>query len=594
MSIPDEFIQELKSRVDIEDVISNYVTLKKSGNRLVGLCPFHREKSPSFSVNKSGNYFHCFGCGAGGDIITFIRKIENVDYVDAIKIIAARAGMDVPEGKADDGLRRLKNRIYEANREAAHFFFDQLMKNPAGNNALKYLRGRCLSDSTIVHFGLGYSPPDRHQLTNHLLSKGFKGEELVAANLVLQSRNGSGKYFDTFSDRVMFPIMDLKGNVIAFGGRIMTDIKPKYLNTAETPVFNKRKNLFAMNFAKNHVKGQIILVEGYMDVIALHQAGFETAVATLGTALTPEQANKIKQYCEEVVICYDSDQAGKNATLRAINILRPAGLRIKVVHVPNGKDPDEFIKSYGEQGPSRYGLLLEQAPNDIEYRLSELRKSFDLNNADDKVKYLTQASDILSAIENPVERDVYSSKLSDDLNVQKKAMESLVERGVRKEQERAYREYNRQNRYNKMPDIIQMNPDRNVNIRAARAEEAIISVMMLNPDVAVKISGELKPEEFVTGFNRNIYTVLLKRLSNGLDVSISDVSGDFTVEEMSMLVRLIDSHVKENNPMSAVSTYISILREEGAKLTPSQIADADNDTIMELIRQTQKKKLGQS
>ena len=590
MSIPEEFVQELKMRTDIEDVISSYVTLKRSGRRLIGLCPFHREKTPSFSVNKDNNYYHCFGCGAGGDVITFIEKIENVDYVDALKILASRAGMSVPEGKADDGLRKLKTRIYEANREAAHFFYNELMKSPAGRDALNYLHTRQLTDKTIVHFGLGYSPPERFKLTNHLLSKGFKGNELLAANLVNQSRNGSGQFFDRFSDRVMFPIMDLRGNVIAFGGRIMSDIKPKYLNTSETPVFNKRNNLFALNFAKNVVKGQLILVEGYMDVIALHQAGFETAVATLGTALTEEQARRIKQYCEEVVICYDSDEAGRKATLRAIEILRPVGLKIKVLNVPNGKDPDEFIKSYGDQGPSRFGLLLEKAPNDIDYRLNIMKKGFDLNSADQRVDFLTQASAVLSTIDNPVERDVYSTRLSDEMNVQKQAISSLVDRGVKKERERENREFRRRTN-NYMP--VQTYGNNNGNIRAAKAEEGIITIMMMEPDAADRIIKNLRPEEFVTGYNRNIYSVLVKRLQEGRDISISDVSGNFTVDEMSVLVRLVDSYLPGVNPMSAADTYISVLREEKSKLSPEEIEKADNDTIMELIRQTQKKKLGQ-
>ena len=589
MSIPEEFVQELKMRTDIEDVISSYVTLKRSGNRLLGLCPFHREKTPSFVVNKDGNYFHCFGCGVGGDPITFIRKIENVDYVDALKILASRAGMTVPEGKADDGMRKLKNRILEANREAARFFYGELMKSPAGKDALSYLHGRQLTDKTIVHFGLGYSPPERYKLTNYLMSKGFKGDELIAANLICQSKNGYGQYFDRFSDRIMFPIMDLGGNVIAFGGRIMTDIKPKYLNTSETPVFNKRKNLFALNFAKYVVKGQLILVEGYMDVIALHQAGFETAVATLGTALTEDQARRIKQYCDEVVVCYDSDEAGRKATLRAIEILRPAGLKIKVMNVPNGKDPDEFIKSYGEHGPSRFGLLIEKAPNDIDYRLNEMKKGFDLNRPEQRVDFLTQASSVLASIDNPVERDVYSARLSDEMNVQKQAISSLVESGVKHERERERREYRRRVNQNLS---AQMNMNNNGNLRAAKAEEAIITIMMINSDIADRVYRELRPEEFVTGYNRSIYAVLVKRLQAGKGISISDVSEDFTVEEMSMLVKLIDSYSPETNPVSAADTYISILREEGTKLSPEQIAGADNDTIMELIRQTQKKKFG--
>ena len=587
MAITEEFKQELKARTDIADVISSYVQLKKSGRNLVGLCPFHNERSPSFSVSRENGFFYCFGCGAGGDAITFIRKIENLDYVDAVRLLAQRAGMTVPENNVNDGMGKLKGRICEANREAARFYHRQLY-SPAGKQALDYLRGRGLTEKTIIHFGLGYSPRDRFELTNHLRSKGFSKDEIIQANLANQSKKGNP--FDRFSDRVMFPIIDLRGNVIGFGGRIMSDIKPKYLNTSDTPVFNKSRNLFALQFAKNKAKGQLILVEGYMDVIALHQAGFENAVATLGTSLTQEQAMIIKRYCDEVVICYDADEAGQKATQRAIGILRQTGINIRILTVPSGKDPDEFIKSYGDQGSARFRMLLEKSGNDTEYRLSKLRNSYNTDIPEQRAAFLTKAAALVSELENPVEQDVYISKLSHELDVEKEALKRLVNKNNR----RSYRESIKDEQFRAQAQMSgindRMNRDKQFNLKAANAEEAIISLMMNNPDIAQQISKELPPDKFVTGFNRNVYGVLLKRLSAGDDISISDISGEFSEEEMSSITRMMLSHPRDPDPSLAAKEYTEILIEQSERLTPEQAETADYDTIMEELRKLREKK----
>ena len=319
MAFPEGFLQELKMRNDITDIVSSYVTLKRRGRNMVGLCPFHGEKTPSFNIYTENGSFYCFGCGVGGDVISFVMRIENLDYVDAVKFLAQRAGMDMPEDSYDNSMSQLRTRIFEANREAARFYYSSLY-TPKGIKGLEYLHSRQLSDRTIRHFGLGFADDDWSSLCKHLKGKGFKDNELVAANLAVQRKNGNGIY-DRFTNRVMFPIIDLRGNVIAFGGRIMTDEKPKYLNTSDTPVFKKSTNLFSLNNAKNSGKRTLILCEGYMDVISVNQAGFTNAVATLGTALTSEQAMLIKRYADEVVICYDADEAGQKATARAIPIL---------------------------------------------------------------------------------------------------------------------------------------------------------------------------------------------------------------------------------------------------------------------------------
>ena len=587
MPIPEEFINELKSRIDISEVISGYVRLKKTGRNLMGLCPFHSEHTPSFSVSRENGFFYCFGCGVGGDVITFIRKVENLDYVEAVKLLADRAGMTLPEQNADNSMTILRNRIYEANREAARFYNKQLY-SPAGAAAMGYLKKRELSEKTIIHFGLGYSPASRFELVNHLRRKGFTNSELIAANLANQTKNGNA--IDRFSDRVMFPIIDLRGNVIGFGGRIMSDIKPKYLNTSETPVFNKSRNLFALQFAKNKANGQLILVEGYMDVIALHQAGFENAVATLGTALTSEQSNIIKRYCDEVVICYDSDEAGQKATARAISILRPTGLNIKVLTVPNGKDPDEFIRSYKEQGSARFRMLLERSGNDIEYKLSKLKASYDMNVPSRRVEFLTKAAGMISELDNPVERDVYISRLSKELSVEKSSMKQLVDRGIRQHEKKQYsqEQLRAENMMNAKND--RLNSEKRFNLRAANAEEALISLMILNPDAAVYVADKVRPELFVTAFDRRIYEILMKRVKSGLDISMTSVSGEFSAEEMSRIAGMLAAHPRENDAVAAAGEYISVLEEESGRLTYDQIAAADNETIMEQLRKMKQKK----
>lgn len=587
MAITEEFKQELKARIDIADVISSYVQLKKAGRNLVGLCPFHNEKSPSFSVSRENGFFHCFGCGAGGDAITFIRKIENLDYIDAVKLLAARVGMTVPEDSFSDGMGQLKTRIYEANREAARFFHRQLY-SPNGKQALDYLRKRGLTEKTIIHFGLGYSPRDRFELVNHLKSKGFSKNEIIQSNLANQSQKGN--LFDRFSDRVMFPIIDLRGNVIAFGGRIMSDIKPKYLNTSDTPVFNKSRNLFALQFAKNKANGQLILVEGYMDVIALHQAGFENAVATLGTSLTQEQAMIIKRYCDEVVICYDADEAGQKATQRAIGILRPTGIKIKILTVPNGKDPDEFIKSHGDQGSARFHMLLEKSGNDTEYRLAKLRMNYNTDISEQKVEFLTKAAELIAELDNPVEQDVYTSKLSKELEVEKSSVKRLVEKNSR----RNYREFKKEEQRHIQAQMSgindRMNKEKHFNLRAANAEESILSLMIYNPDIAVKIAESLSPDIFITKFNKRIFEKLKERIDNGFEITMSDISGDFSEDEMGVISRMLLSHPRDNDSGSAAHEYMEVLKEESQRLTPEQAATADNDAIMEQLRKLKEKK----
>ncbi len=592
MFISEEFKQELKSRTDIVDVISSYVHLKRTGRNMQGLCPFHNEDTPSFSVSPEKNMFHCFGCKASGDVITFIMRIENIEYLEAIRLLAQRAGLEIPESSArDEGISKLKNRIYEANREAARFYNQQLY-TPQGAKALKYLYGRGLTDTSIRHFGLGYSPSSRFELLNHLKGKGFKEDELVKANLANTSKNGRGCY-DSFSDRVMFPIIDLRGNVIAFGGRVMAaDIQPKYLNTSDTPVFSKKNNIYALNFAKKKIRNdRIILVEGYMDVIAMHNAGFEETVATLGTALTKEQAKIISRYCKEIVICYDSDNAGQQATERAIDIFRSVGLNIKILTVPNGKDPDEFMKTYGDEGHSRFSYLLSKCGNDIEYRINKLRSKYNTDDTEQKVQFLTECAKLFASIENTIERDAYIQRLSDECLIERNAVYEQVQKYVNNNKTEEKKQYKRE-----MQAISAKNDkieaERAVNLRACNAEEALLSILLTNADASLNVCKTLTSDIFITPFNKKVYEKIKERAEKNLPTEAVDLSGDFSIDENSRISGFVYKHIKERDPFLAVKEYIEILEEESENqnFTPDRILMQDDEAIMEQIRKNMERK----
>ena len=578
MFIPDEFIQELKNKTDIVDVVSGYVRLKKQGKNMLGLCPFHNEKTPSFNVSTDKNFFHCFGCKASGDVITFIRRIENLDYIEAVKFLAQRAGLDVPEGRGQSGgLSKIRNRIYEANRAAARFYY-KCLYSPIGKNALDYLHKRGLTDKTIVHFGLGYSPPSRFELINHLKNLGFSNEEVFQANLANTSEKNH--FYDRFSDRVMFPIIDLRGNVIAFGGRIMSDIQPKYLNTSDTPAFSKGNTVYALNFAKNKANGQLILAEGYMDVISLHQAGFENTVATLGTALTKDQANLIGRYCKEVVICYDADEAGQKAAERAINLFRETELSIKVLKVPDGKDPDEFIKANGENGAAKFRLLLDKCGNDVEYRIAKLKIKYDLDVTEQKVEFLTEIAKLLAGLENDIEKDAYISKTAEDYDIDRNALSAQVKK------------YSKQQEMKEIP--VQVQPferkeDSSPKSKSSKAEEALLALLMTNPDAALAVCPDFPVEMFSAPLNKKVYEKIKERAEKGLGTEPVDISGFFSNDENSRISSMVYLRPRENDPFRAVNIYMTILEEESQKLK-SKAATMSDEEIMEQILKNRKRK----
>ena len=590
MALPDQFLQELKIRSDMAEVASSYVNLKKRGRNYVGLCPFHSEKTPSFHIYTDSNSFYCFGCHAGGDVITFVRNIEHLDYMEAVKFLADRAGLQVPETDYDNSLSKLKGRILEINREAARFYHGCLV-GEGGREGLSYLRSRGLTDHTIRHFGLGYAPPSRFALTDHLTKLGYSKEEQVQANVAFVSRNGS-RLVDRFAGRVMFPIIDLRGNVIAFGGRILTDEKPKYLNTADTLVFKKSSNLFAMNFAKNCKDDRLLLVEGYMDVIALHQAGFSNAVATLGTALTQEQAQLMSRYVSEVVVSYDADEAGQRAAQRAIHFLRNCGVNVKVLVVPDGKDPDEYIRSHGEQGAIRFRQMLENSDNDVQYQLSKLKSRYNLREPAGQVAYLNGAAEILAELDNPMERDVYAGRLAQEMNIDRTAVQlqiNKLRRGrAQNRQKKEFREYQQQ-----VTGVREsVNPEKFQNLRCANAEEGLIAFLLRNPSdrEVQEIWEALSPENFCTAFNRRVYTAIMGKMRNGASCGLMDLSGEFTVEEIAAISRMIAKYSEITLRYADAVEYRTIIQQEQFKLRAEHVTDANAEDVQSYLQRLKEQK----
>ena len=579
MAISERFIQELQERVDIEEVISSHITLRRRGKTLVGLCPFHNEKTPSFTVYPDTNSFYCFGCGAGGDVISFIRRIDNLDYVEAVKTVAQMAGMSMPEDGYDDTLAKRRMRLLAANREAARFFNACLM-DEKNRPALDYFLRRALTTATIRHFGLGYAPDSWHALTEHLRSKGFTYEEMVLANLVRRSdKNGKANYYDNFRNRVMFPIIDLRGNVIAFGGRVMDDSKPKYINTSDTPVYKKSNGVFALNFAKNANENKLLLVEGYMDVIALHQAGFTNAIACLGTAFTSEQANLLSRYAEEIIICYDNDGAGREDTQRALNVLGKTGLKLRVVTMSGGKDADEIIRTHGKE---RFAELLGMAANKTEYRLLQERNKYNLNTDDGKLRFLTAAAQILAEC-SAIECDIYATRLSNELGVSAESINAQI-RSVKTRQRRS----DESKRLKESEALIERsfadknNPQRAANIRAAKAEETLIASLMRNPDFYPKLKDKFSADDFVTDFNKRIMRCLADKLDKGFIPELSLFAREFTPEEMGSVTRIYMSSAELNNTLRECEDCISVL-QNAAESKPTDVSSLSAEEYLKLF-----------
>lgn len=526
MAFPDEFLYQLKLANPVDSVISSYVNLKRSGHDAVGLCPFHSEKTPSFHVYNDTQSFYCFGCGAGGDVITFIKRIENLEYIEAVKLLAQRGGLDVPEDSRDNKAAMLKKRIYEINRETANFYFRQLVSG-ADKRGLQYFAGRKLRPETIKKYGLGYAPSGWHTLSTHLHSLGFTNREMLAADVVRLGKDEKSVY-DTFRERVIFPIIDLRGNVIAFGGRILGDGSPKYLNTSETPVFQKKRNLFSLNFAKNSPLKRMILAEGYMDVIAINQAGFENVVATLGTSLTGEQARTLKTYAEDVIIAYDSDSAGQKATQRAINLLGEAGLNTRIIKMEGAKDPDEFLKKFG---PHRFKLLLDNSDGAINFELAKCKEGLDTETDTGKVELLKRSVKVLSMIYNRLERDVYISKVARENDISIDILRAQIDSEIKKRRNSEKKsEWTaiKSKPYYSDPLV----PEVSKALKEVKAEEGILAYLFRYPDKIETVMSSMTDDCFITEFYRRVYNVLCMKIQNINAFSFSIFSDEFNNEEM--------------------------------------------------------------
>ena len=557
MPFPPAFLDELVARNPIEDVVGQYVTLKRSGSNLFGLCPFHGEKTASFSVTPDKGMFYCFGCHKGGSVINFEMEIENLSYADAVRALAKRAGMEVPEDEQYQSRCRQQERLWALHKEAARFFHTQLY-DPIGVSALQYARDRGMTQSTLTKFGIGYAPDSWTDLVDALRKKGYTDQELRDSGLVTVSRK-NGNLFDRFRDRLMFPIIDVRGNVIGFGGRIMNNTDKsaaKYLNSPETLIFNKRKNLFALNLAKKSKLGYLILVEGYMDAIALHQYGFDCAVASLGTALTEDGAALLSRYTDQVVLIYDGDAAGQNATQRAIPILEKAGLQVKVLQMRDAKDPDEFLKKFGAD---RFKLLLEESSNRVEYQLAAILKKYDLRDDDQKVKYLQESAELISSLGSSVQREVYAGRVAEAAKISLDAMKLEVQRAYKR----------RQARQKKQQEKIDLAPARNLqpksrtirydNMKSAMAEEMLLALVLQEPALLDQTAG-LTPEMFSSQVLGRVYAQLRQRHREGLEVNLSGLT-DFTSEEMSHIAGLVQRNQGPVNEQALLDCVRTIQRE---------------------------------
>ena len=534
--IPHEYVEEVVRRNDITDVVGSYVQLRHRGRTHTGLCPFHSEKTPSFVVYPETQSFYCFGCGAGGDVITFIKKISNLDYVEAVKLLAGRAGMPLPE--EDDKVGRLRSRVLGINRAAARFFYEQLNADTEGSQAARaYWRGRGLSDSTIRRFGLGYAPNDFSAMRRHLRGLGFSEEEMLASGIVKRSEKGN--VYDAFRGRVMTPIFDLRGNVIAFGGRVLGDEKPKYINSPETLVYKKSKAMFALNIAKKEPSRRYILCEGYMDVISLHQAGFNTAVAACGTALTPDQVRMLGEYADEVVLCYDSDEAGQKATARSLGLFAESPVKVSVLNIPGAKDPDEYIKKYGKE---RFESLLNGTANAIEYKLAKVREKYDLGRPADRVEYIKDAIKLLAGKVTPTERDVYAGRLAEETDVAKSAVLAQLDAAVKAGLRRAERQRQQGLLGQGAGADIKLPynaPGGEKALGVASAEQQLVTALIKDPSLIPAARARVGPERFLMQDMADAYRAVLACADEGAAPELAVLATRLPEDTVSLLSRLL-------------------------------------------------------
>lgn len=564
MAFPDSFVTELIDRNDIVDVVSSYVDLsKKSGSNLFGLCPFHSEKTPSFSVSSDKQMYYCFGCQKGGGVINFVMEMEALSYPDAIHFLANRAGMTVPEeGRNEESIKR-RERILRLNKSAAHFFFENLSK-PCGESALDYINRRGLSKASVTRFGIGAAPDSWDSLGESMRKLGFSSDDLLDAGL--QKRGKRGQY-DTFRNRLIFPLIDIRGHVIGFSGRILDEGQPKYLNSPDTMVFNKSRNLFALNLAKKSKAGYILLVEGNIDVVSLHQAGFDSAVAALGTSFTEEQARLISRNTnkDQVIVAFDSDSAGVNASNRAISILEKNGLEVKVLVLNGAKDPDEFIR---KRGADAFSNLIDGSKSHIRFKLSTIRAKYDLENPEQKLMFLNEATEFLVTLSNRVERELYARDVSDTAGISFEALDAEIKAVVRK---RSRNDKKKREQKAMRPERINQPADRALRYESGKtvlAEEGIIRLLLKDPQLFAKDELPLSGDDFSNSVLKKAFSILSQRVRENRSVSIKDLSPDFELSEISLLAKIDENPMDISQSKRLLDDYINKIKLEKLKTNP--------------------------
>lgn len=582
MPVNESFLQELKSKTDITDIVSTYVSLKKRGSTYVGLCPFHNEKTPSFTVYPETESFYCFGCGAGGDVITFIKKIENLDYIDAVKTLAQRAGIQMPDDGFDDSLSKRRRRIYEANREAARYFYSVLMSEE-GSVALEYYRNRKFTLHTIKKFGLGYAPDKWDGLLRHLRSKGFTLAELYEAGLITKSRKNNN-YYDFFRNRVMTPIIDVRGNVIAFGGRILNDNrapngeKRKYMNTGDTLVYKKTNEVFGLNFAKDSGKKEIIICEGYMDVIAMNQAGFTNCVAGCGTALTEAQARLISRYADEVILAYDNDKAGRQALERAIKLFNKTDLKVRIPALEYGKDPDEIIKNVGAE---KFGGMIEKSMNETEYYILSLRAKYNIATTQGKIDFASAVVPVLAQAE-PVERDIYMSRIAEEIGIQKSAIDAQLQEYIRTSRRKQQRKDFNAPVTESIRESQKISRETGITSKIIKAVDRMLYLLIKYPD-CINLLNDFKSEELPAGFFRKVFDKVCENIKNGFDIQLISFSSILSDDELGRLSGIIARGNQSDNPKEEFTDCITVIRNENSKKHKKSAADMTDDEFRKIF-----------
>ena len=568
MAFSDQFLEELEEKNPIEDVVGSYVNLTRRGSNLFGLCPFHNEKTASFSVAPEKGIYYCFGCHKGGGVVNFIMEIEGLDYPDAVRFLAKRAGIQVPEeDRRQSSNYRYREKLWQLCRDAARYYHATL-KSPEGQPGLQYLLGRGLTADTIVRFGLGFAPNRWDGLLKAMEEKGYSRQEMKDAGLIRsstrQKKNADGTVtefescYDWFRNRIMFPIIDVRGNVIGFGGRVMDGSEPKYLNSPESQIFNKRKNLFALNMAKKTKMEMLVLTEGYMDTISMHQYGFDCAVASLGTSLTQEQAGMLAKYTKQMVLCYDADQAGQNAAKRAISILEKTGVTVRVLRMQGAKDPDEYLRKFGAE---RFRKLLGASEDQAVYQIGNIRQKYDLSTDEGKVGFLQEAAAFIATMSSAVEREVYSTRVAETAGVTAEAVMLEVNKAYKR---RRYAEKKKEERKNLRPaDQVSSGTIRYENVKSAVAEEGLLSQILLEPSLLEETAG-LRPEDMSVELFGRVLQWMRSRWQEGQSVSIPAMNGEFRPEEISHLTSIVQKRDGTVNEQ-AFRDYISVIRSEASK-----------------------------